>query len=361
MSDALDNLAWQWYLDGYPDLRQNGINTREAAQQHWIAFGKTERRKFRYLSQEQRAMIRAYIQLRKGWFWEDAFDEEKIIPCASLLSRERAVPMGDYLAICAIVKNEARYLREWIEFHKIVGVNRFYLYDNASTDDTRQLLEPYVIAGEVVLTDWPMHPGQMQAYDHCLHHYSDRARWIAFIDVDEFLFGTYEDDLRSILKDYEGFCGVLVNWLVFGSSGHVAAPAGPVTANFTWRGAEDCKINKHVKSIVDPAVTLRSVGNPHAFVYHDSRCPVNEAKIPLSPSQHNEYGAFSLPSVSRFRINHYATKSREECEQRRLKGRAAKKELKSVDYFEAHDFKFEQDLTIQRFLPLLKCKLSGFI
>jgi len=95
----------------------------------------------------------------------------------------------DYLAVCAIMKNEGRYLREWIEFHKIVGVERFYLYDNGSTDDTCDVLAPYVRSGDVILTDWALHPGQVQAYDHCLKQNASKARWIAFIDLDEFLFG----------------------------------------------------------------------------------------------------------------------------------------------------------------------------
>ena len=35
-----------------------------------------------------------------------------------------------YLAICAIYRDEAPYLREWIEFHRLVGVEHFFLYDN---------------------------------------------------------------------------------------------------------------------------------------------------------------------------------------------------------------------------------------
>ena len=27
-----------------------------------------------------------------------------------------------YLAVCAIYRNEGPYLREWIEFHRLVGV-----------------------------------------------------------------------------------------------------------------------------------------------------------------------------------------------------------------------------------------------
>lgn len=31
-----------------------------------------------------------------------------------------------YLAVCAIFRDEAPYLAEWIEFHRLVGVEHFY-------------------------------------------------------------------------------------------------------------------------------------------------------------------------------------------------------------------------------------------
>ena len=42
-----------------------------------------------------------------------------------------------YLAVCAIAKNEGHYFKEWIEWHRSQGVERFYIYDNESTDGTR--------------------------------------------------------------------------------------------------------------------------------------------------------------------------------------------------------------------------------
>ena len=38
--------------------------------------------------------------------------------------------------------DEASYLREWIEFHRLVGVERFFLYDHESVDDSREVLAP---------------------------------------------------------------------------------------------------------------------------------------------------------------------------------------------------------------------------
>ena len=59
------------------------------------------------------------------------------------------------LSICAVFRNEAPYLREWIEFHRIVGVEKFFLFNNRSEDDYKSVLTPYIESGLVELTQWP--------------------------------------------------------------------------------------------------------------------------------------------------------------------------------------------------------------
>ena len=62
------------------------------------------------------------------------------------------------LSICAIFKNEAPYLREWVEFHRLVGVESIYLYQNRSEDDYQSALHPFLNDGFVHLIDWPYVP-----------------------------------------------------------------------------------------------------------------------------------------------------------------------------------------------------------
>jgi len=40
-----------------------------------------------------------------------------------------------YLAVCAIYRWATEYLREWIVFHRLQGVERFFMYDNENDDD----------------------------------------------------------------------------------------------------------------------------------------------------------------------------------------------------------------------------------
>jgi hypothetical protein len=190
--------------------------------------------------------------------------------------------------------NESAYLREWVEFHRLVGVERFFLYDHESTDSSRELLAPYVADGSVVVHDWPVQPGLIEAYDDCLERHRDDARWIAFMDIDEFLFSPTGAPVPEILRDFEHLPGVGIPWALFGPSGHESQPPGLVVESYTVRTSRPRRV-RWWKSIVDPSRTLHANG-PHTFSYDDGVDRPVPAFVP-----------FEL-----LRINHYWTKSEAE-------------------------------------------------
>src|SRR5215212_567322 len=158
-----------------------------------------------------------------------------------------------YLSICASYRWEGPFLREWVAFHKLVGVERFFLYDNDSDDEHREALAPYVDEGTVDVLHWPEYPmGQVKAYAHCLEAHAGDARWIAFVDVDEFLFSPAGRPVPEVLRRYERWPGVGVNRVLFGASGHETRPPGLVVENYVRR-LEIPGLTSSVKSIVDPA------------------------------------------------------------------------------------------------------------
>jgi hypothetical protein len=210
-----------------------------------------------------------------------------------------------YLAVCALYRNEAPYLAEWIEFHRAVGVERFFLYDNRSSDDHMRALAPHVEDGTVVLHEWPHLPVQMDVYNHCLTEHGADARWVAFIDLDEFLFSPTLRPLPEVLRDYEQYPGVGVNWAMFGTSGYRTRPVGLVIENYLRRG-DPAKgfIGRYVKSIVQPRATVRCA-SAHRFDYRHGLA-VDENGYPI----HRD--ATKSVSFERLRINHYYTRSEEE-------------------------------------------------
>jgi hypothetical protein len=284
-----------------------------------------------------------------------------------------------YLAICAIFRDEAPYLPEWITFHQLVGVEHFYLYNNNSTDNFETLLEPFITRGCVTLLNWPIpfhEYAQKKAYAHCLTQVRGKVRWLACIDLDEFLFSPVNHKLAPMLAEYEPYPGVVVHWQIYGSSGHRIKTSEPVISRFTKRAHTNWIRNRKIKSIVDPSRTIEPLGMHH-FRYINGSLPVDETKTEVGLKHKPKYkkkfrwlyrrlGPFlqyfdpypgtdidrNLISVDRLRINHYPVKSYEEY----LKKTAFKKEKRryeDIDYFGYHDRNEVFDNILHRYLPEL--------
>jgi Glycosyl transferase family 2 len=70
-------------------------------------------------------------------------------------------------AICAIAKNEALYIEEWIAFHFLQGVSEILIFDNESTDNMRDILAQVALHMPVTVVNWPgqdYYQMQMEAY-----------------------------------------------------------------------------------------------------------------------------------------------------------------------------------------------------
>ena len=123
------------------------------------------------------------------------------------------------VSLCLIFKNEARYLREWIEYHRMIGVEHFYLYNNFSDDNYREVLCPYVERGIVTLIEWPYKYAQVAAYEDCYRRYGSGTHWLGYIDADEFINLLQDNDIKFFLSRYNAFPSILLHWRMFGTSG----------------------------------------------------------------------------------------------------------------------------------------------
>jgi hypothetical protein len=258
-----------------------------------------------------------------------------------------------YLALCAIYRWEADYLREWVAFHRLVGVERFFLYDNDSEDAHLEALAPFIDDGSVVVHDWPVFPGQGPAYDHCLAVHGSEARWLGFLDCDEFLFSPTGRPLPDVLRGFERYPGVAVSRAWMGTSGHRTKPDGLVLANFASR-LHAPNPNRSVKSIVDPARVIGRV-NEHWFEYADGERAVDEHEQPLDTWTRDL--TFDL-----LRINHYFTKSEDEALLKFSRPQAGGGHLRNKIRREGLRRRNEEfgrpDHVIQRYLPALEASLA---
>ena len=264
------------------------------------------------------------------------------------------------LAVVAIFKNEASYLREWLDYHLLAGVEHFYLYNNDSADDYAEVLTPYVEANLVTLIDWSGKVMQMPAYNDALERFRFFCRYMAFIDLDEFIFPktgqSIVEIVDKILSRDESAAALGINWQIFGSNGHDTADySRGVLERFTRRAEKNFSSMKReeiysakgeskfgnllVKTIANPRETSHFY-NPHFAVCFNGFQTVNENGRPVEKF-------FNVPiTADKIVVNHYYIKSREEFLTKFNRGRSdidAGYHLNVFDRYDINDV-FDDDI-----------------
>jgi hypothetical protein len=253
------------------------------------------------------------------------------------------------ISVCAIFRDEAPYLLEWLAFHKVVGVEHFVLYDNNSRDGGRARIERSRLADSVTVLNWPDEPGQLSAYHHFSMHYAQHFNWAAFIDIDEFMLPVETDRLQELLRRYAQFSAVLLNWMTFGPSGHNDRPPGLVIENYTRRVPAEAEPNRHVKSLVRTASLLDVGPTPHVFAILGPSCNARGERIEPIAVQ---------PAVCAnvLVLNHYFTKSKEDWSFKVRRGRADTARVED-QYLAQQSIMFD---SINQIATHLDCRIGRF-
>ena len=266
------------------------------------------------------------------------------------------------VSLCTIFKNEASYLKEWVEFHKIVGVSHFYLYNNFSEDNYKTVLQQYIADGTVTLIDFPVPQGQMAAYKDCIARFKNETEWLGFIDLDEFVVPKKDDSLYSFLIHFKKFPSVQIYWRVFGTSGKISRnPAlGLVAEDFTvcWE-----KYDSIGKCFYNTAFSFNPDDIRNNCLHHSLWGEVDGKSFP--PVNHDEkflLNNFHIVHNDDFpiQINHYFTKTYDEYVDKASKGDVYFTDNPhNLDYFYRHEMKCTAvDYSAYKYLIKLKIALG---
>ena len=227
-----------------------------------------------------------------------------------------------YLTIVAPFRDEARFLKEWIEFHKLMGVEHFYLFNHLSKDNYMEVLKPYIDEGIVELNDIDIEPRndehwneiQTDCYNRLIEKIKSKVEWLIVIDTDEFVYPVKDKDLKSPLKKYDSYASVSVYWKVFGSSNveklakeQLLVEEIVFGSSYNHMFTTECALlgkcnplvlDRHVKNIVKPRY-VNNFDSPHFAKLKPGYMQINE-------KHEYFYGEFS-PYQSRetIAINHY--------------------------------------------------------
>lgn len=249
------------------------------------------------------------------------------------------------IGIVATLKNEAPYILEWISYHLSIGIKDFYIANNNSTDQTKEILEGLHNRNIIRYIDFPMtdyvnHNPQLEIYNFIGSDFKKDVDWMAFIDGDEFIVldGKYDNIYDALSKPLNNpDIGIIaLNWSLFGSSFNFNNSDKITISRFIHK---DSTPNSHYKSIVRSSAFDEFKVNPHICDIIDNFKSVNsDSEEFYSFDKVGFFRTKSLMSWKNARINHYVIRSLEEFVlKKQSRGLADTGGKRLDDFFNRHD------------------------
>lgn len=213
------------------------------------------------------------------------------------------------LSIGAIFKNEAPYLKEWIEHYLAREVDHFYLINDFSDDNFLDILKPY----EKYITLFHNKNTQIAKYkqDSCYNRFIlpilNETKYILICDIDEYVWSPMTLNLKHILNEFENMNiqSYGIDMILFGSNNYINQPKYIVNSfNRRQRVPYYFKDkNGIVKALTENKKTIHLANLIKRISIHE--CHYHDSSIKRRTEGHIDLDKRLL------RLNHYRLQSKE--------------------------------------------------
>ena len=232
--------------------------------------------------------------------------------------------------LCTIGKEENKYIKEFINHYRNLKIKKIILYDNNDINGEKfnKILNNEIANKFVKIINYRGFKfPQRKAIDDCYKKNNQYYDWIAFYDIDEFLYINNYTNINEFLSlpRFKKCQSIIINWKYYGDNDKLYYEPKPVTQRFTkpFYFNERRKNNKYMysaaKSLVRGGLNIKWKHFPH-YLKNIINC---------RPNGNISINYFSPPQYSIAYISHYLTKSTEEFAERLNRGDV----ILNVNYF----------------------------
>ena len=204
-------------------------------------------------------------------------------------------------------------IREWVAHHLLLGFTRIIIFDHKSIIPISSIIKHNNVT--IIPTSLPDGNVKKELMNAAFGMAAaQHAEWMIYLDADEYIYIKTTHPISQILKSFRFADAVSVNWLVFGTSGHIGQPSGSIVSNFI---RSDLTLNHHVKTFVRPQKVI-SNDNPHYYKMVDPNRVFHISNQRMAP-EHPFFEATQRFDAAFMFVAHYMIQSEQEF--RRRKGR----------------------------------------
>jgi hypothetical protein len=349
------NFDYKFYIDTYANLKKYNINTPETAILHYFKYGQNEKRFTN--SNKQQPKIPAdfdmtqYCNLNPDLKFKNL--SEALLHYINHGKNECRPYKKEkyYFSVHMMFHNEESILKEWIEYYLLIGTDHFYLHNHKSTDNSLNILQPYIQRGLVTLKNNTGEFSELfKILNETLQETKGETKWLAIIDSDEFIVPKTCNNIKEFLKAYENAGGLAVNWQVFGTSNVETQPKDRTMIETLTMTSN--KLEKTIfKSIIQPLKTA-NVWNQHICSYFKNFNLIDEnhkiVPFGIIDKQH---------TVEKIQINHYFTRTKEFYRTKAERRKQLVKDEYNQTLNHYNCYNDVKDTAILKYVPLLRKKL----
>lgn len=201
-------------------------------------------------------------------------------------------------SICAIIKDEHRFLEEWIEWHLGIGFDAIHLFEDKGSKSHEEICAKYSNVYlrrydtdnnvQYILRHQESSERQTDLYNWFGDRYNSVYDWVAFIDADEFIMFSDNYDLNKLCDEFEPYPAVLLNWRMMGASGHIKRPTCGVMEAYTieeepvemdklylWKSFCNLSRWKGIKKVHDGVGAVNTNHNENTAEWHYNKAWIN--------------------------------------------------------------------------------------
>ena len=221
------------------------------------------------------------------------------------------------VCICTLGKDENRYIKEFVEHYKNLGVDKIYLYDNNDIDGEKfdTVIGEYIDNEFVEISDWRGVKGTSTYYrimDSCYQAHYNQYDWLIFYEIDEFLYLKNYQNIKSYLisNKFNKCESIQLNWVHMSDNNQIYYENKPLKERFPQKGKNIVKnqYNKicFIKTIIRGHLRNINITHNHLLSEKIKACNGFGKKTKIK-------GILSLkPDYDYYYIKHYYGKSVQE-------------------------------------------------
>ena len=254
------------------------------------------------------------------------------------------------VCVCTLGKLENKYVREFVQFYKKLGIDKIILYDNNDIDGEKfdSVISDYINSEFVEIKNYRGKDSiQLNSINDCINQYRKQYDWFLIIDMDEFLH-IKEGKIKKFLSlDRLKNCSIInINWRHHSDGGHIYYKNESLFKRFpdiVYRYPET------VKSMIRRPKEPIKIDNHHILRTKNScynSCLANGTKI-LENDFINGI-QINNPDYKDYYIDHFYTKSTEEYIEKKSKGDCYFGKYQTIDLYALDIYFWFNKITLEK-------------